>query len=179
MSTFDYDLIAIGSGPAGESAALNATKHDRTAAVIERDHWVGGSCTHRGTIPSKVLRNAVKQLIRYNTNPMFRDIGEPQSLSFPRLLVSAEEVIRRQVKMRSKFYQRNRIDVLHGKARFVDHHTVEVCAGEGVVERYRARSFVIATGAVPYRPEDIDFSHPRVYDSDTILQMQHTPRKIL
>lgn len=179
MDKFDYDLIAIGSGPAGESAALNATKHDRSAAVIEQEHWVGGACTHHGTIPSKVLRHAVKQLMRFNTNPMFRDIGEPQSLSYARLMTSAEEVIRRQVKMRSKYYQRNRIDVLHGKARFVDPHTVEVCVADGVIERYRARSFVIATGARPYRPDDIDFNHPRVYDSDTILRMTHTPRKIL
>lgn len=179
MSQYDYDLIAIGSGPAGESAALNATKHDRSAAVIEQEHWVGGACTHRGTIPSKVLRQAVKQLMRFNTNPMFRDIGEPQSISFPRLLTTAEEVIKRQVKMRSKFYQRNRIDVIHGHAQFIDAHTIEVHSGENVIERHTARNFVIATGARPYRPAEIDFSHPRIYDSDTILNMQHTPRKIL
>ena len=179
MSQYDYELIAIGSGPAGESAALNATKHDRTAAVIEQQHWVGGACTHRGTIPSKVLRHAVKELMRFNTNPMFRDIGEPQSISFPRLLTTAEEVIKRQVKMRSKFYQRNRIDVMHGHAHFVDAHTVEIHSEDGLMERRSAKNFVIATGARPYRPSDIDFSHPRVYDSDTILHMQHTPRKIL
>jgi NAD(P) transhydrogenase len=179
MSQYDYDLIAIGSGPAGESAALNATKHDRTAAVIEQEHWVGGACTHRGTIPSKVLRHAVKELMRFNTNPIFRDIGEPQSLSFPRLLLSADAVIKRQVKMRSKFYQRNRIDVLHGSAHFVDTHTVEIQTPEGMIERKTARNFVIASGALPYRPADVDFTHPRVYDSDAILNMQHTPRKIL
>ena len=179
MEKFDYDLIAIGSGPAGESAALNATKHDLTAAVIEQDHWVGGACTHRGTIPSKTLRHAVKELMRFNTNPMFRDIGEPQSLSFPRLLVSADAVIKRQVKMRSKFYQRNRIEIVHGGAHFIDPHTIEVKVHDGGIERLRARNFVIASGALPYRPADVDFSHPRIYDSDTILGMQHTPRKIL
>lgn len=179
MESFDYDLIAIGSGPAGESAAINAAKRDFRTAVIEQDHWVGGACTHRGTIPSKVLRHAVKDLNRYNTNPIFRDIGDPQVLSFPRLLGAADEVIRKQVKMRSKYYQRNRIDVISGHARFIDANTIEVSHPDGAVERYRARSFVIATGARPYRPDDIDFTHPRVYDSDTILNMQHTPRKIL
>jgi NAD(P) transhydrogenase len=179
MSQYDYDLIAIGSGPAGESAVLNARKHDQSAAVIEQYQWVGGSCTHRGTIPSKVLRHAVKELIRFNTNPMFREIGEPQSLSFPRLLVSADEVIKRQVKMRSKFYQRNRIDLLHGAAHFIDAHTIEIHTPEGMTERKTARKFVIATGARPYRPADVDFTHPRIYDSDTILKMKHTPRKIL
>jgi len=179
MESFDYELIAIGSGPAGESAVLNAAKHDRRAAVIEASSYVGGACTHSGTIPSKVLRHAVKQLMRFNTNPMFRDIGEQQSLSFPRLLLSADEVIRRQVKMRSKFYVRNRIDVIQGHARFVDSHTVEVELPDGAIERVTSRNFVIATGARPYRPADIDFNHPRVYDSDSILKMQHTPRKIL
>ena len=179
MSTYDYDLIAIGSGPAGESAVLNARKHDQSAAVVELDHWVGGACTHRGTIPSKALRHAVQELMHFNTNPMFRDIGEPQSLSFPRLLQSADAIIQRQVKMRSKFYQRNRIDVLHGVAHFVDAHTIEIHTPEGMTERRTARNFVIATGARPYRPADIDFSHPRIYDSDTILNMRHTPRKIL
>src|SRR5690606_15668418 len=149
------------------------------AAVIEQAVYVGGACTHSGTIPSKVLRHSVRQLMRFNTNPMFRDIGEQQQLSFPRLLLTADEVIRRQVKMRSKFYQRNRIDVVHGHARFVDAHTIDVDMGDGAVERMTARSFVIATGARPYGPADIDFNHPRVYDSDSILKMEHTPRKIL
>jgi NAD(P) transhydrogenase len=59
MEQFDYDLIAIGSGPAGESTALNAAKRDFRTAVIEQNTWVGGACTHHGTIPSKVLRHAV------------------------------------------------------------------------------------------------------------------------
>lgn len=179
MEQFDYDLISIGSGPAGESSALNAAKHDRRAAVIEQSDQVGGACTHSGTIPSKVLRHAVKQLMRFNSDPMFRDIADQQTLSFPRLLLRADEVIRRQVKMRNKFYQRNRIDVIRGHARFLDEHTIQIEMEDGAIEKRTARNFVIATGARPYQPAGIDFSHPRIYDSDTILQMQHTPRKIL
>jgi NAD(P) transhydrogenase len=178
MHKFDYDLIAIGSGPAGESAALNAAKHDLRAAVIEIDSRVGGSCTHRGTIPSKVLRHAVRQLLRYNASPLFR-VRSQQQVSFPQLLGSAGEVINKQVGMRGKYYQRNRIDVIHGHARFVDRNTVTVALADGAIERLSAESFVIATGARPYRPADIDFGHPRIYDSDTILQMGHTPQKIL
>src|SRR5690606_1220795 len=125
MHTFDYDLIAIGSGPAGESAALNAAKHDLRAAVIEIDPRVGGSCTHRGTIPSKVLRHAVRQLLRYNASPLYQ-VRAQQQISFPQLLSSAGTVINKQVTMRTKYYQRNRIDVIHGHARFQDANTVEV-----------------------------------------------------
>ncbi len=175
---FDYDLLVIGSGPAGESAALNAVKHGQRAAVIEEQDWVGGACTHKGTIPSKALRHMVRQLMRYNRSPVFRDIGDPRTLDFQRLLSSAGDVIRRQVAMRSKFYQRNRIDLISGEASFKDAHAV-VVTKEGRRTEITASSIVIATGSRPYRPDDIDFSRPRVYDSDSILGMAHTPRKIL
>lgn len=175
---YDCDLLVIGSGPAGESAALNAIKHDQRAVVIEQQDWVGGACTHQGTIPSKALRHMVRQLMRYNRSPVFRDIGDPRTLTYPRLLSAADEVIRRQVSMRTKFYLRNRIEVIHGVASFRDSHTVAV-EKDGRERLITARAVVIATGSRPYRPPDVDFSHPRIYDSDTILDMEHTPRKIL
>ncbi len=179
MASHDFDVIVIGAGPAGEGAALNAAKHGLNAAMIHNRPQVGGACTHLGTIPSKSLRNSVRDLMRFNSNPSFRDITNPVQISFPKLLANANEVIRKQVRMRSKFYQRNRIHLLHGEARFIDPHRVQVSKEDGSVEVLSADSIIIATGSSPYRPADIDFSHPRIYDSDTILQMQHTPRKIL
>ena len=173
-----YDVLVIGSGPAGESAALNAVKHGQHVAIVEQQNWVGGACTHQGTIPSKALRHTVRQLMRFNRNPIFRDLGDPRTLSFPRVLGAADEVTRKQVAMRSKFYQRNRIEVIQGVARFQDQHTL-VILKDGRERRVRAEHIVIATGSRPYRPANIDFSHARVYDSDTILAMKHTPRKII
>jgi NAD(P) transhydrogenase len=107
MAAYDFDVLVIGSGPAGESAALNAVKHGRTAAIIEDQALVGGRCTHKGTIPSKALRHAVKQLMRFNTNKLFRDIGHSRRVPYPTVLSAAASVIERQVEMRSKFYLRN------------------------------------------------------------------------
>lgn len=179
MAVYDYDVIVLGSGPAGEGAAMNAAKKGRRVAVIESQDSVGGNCTHKGTIPSKALRHSVKQIIEFNTNPMFRDIGEPRWFSFPKVLKRAEKVISNQVMMRTNFYARNRIDLFFGLAEFVDKNTVLVKGTINGDETLRAKNVIIATGSRPYTPEDIDFSHPRIYNSDTILKLSHTPRTLI
>lgn len=163
-----YQLIVIGSGPAGEGAAMKAAKGGWRVAVIEDKPRVGGNCTHTSTIPSKALRQAVQQLM---------DSGRHDRTRYEELLKTAQAVIDRQVAMRASFYQRNHVDLIHGRAAFVDDHTVEVC-GERATRRYQADCFVIATGSRPYHPPDIDFSHPRVLDSDTVLELSDTPRSI-
>ena len=179
MAVYNYDVVVLGSGPAGEGAAMNAAKAGRKVAVVDNRPLVGGNCTHLGTIPSKALRHSVRQIMQFNTNPMFRQIGEPRWFSFPDVLKSAEKVIAKQVTSRTGYYARNRIDTYFGTASFADEQTIEVVCLNGVVEKLVAKQIVIATGSRPYRPVDIDFSHPRVYDSDTILQLNHTPRRII
>ena len=94
MAEHHYDVVVIGAGPSGEGAAMNAAKHNKRVAIIEDKPTVGGNCTHWGTIPSKALRHSVKQIITFNTNQMFRDIGEPRWFSFPRVLQNAQKVIK-------------------------------------------------------------------------------------
>ena len=83
MAVYNYDVVVLGSGPAGEGAAMNAAKAGRKVAVVDNRPQVGGNCTHLGTIPSKALRHSVRQIMQYNTNPLFRQIGEPRWFSFP------------------------------------------------------------------------------------------------
>ena len=179
MAVYNYDIVVLGSGPAGEGAAMNAAKAGRKIAVVENYTQIGGSCTHLGTIPSKALRHSVRQIMQYNTNPLFRQIGEPRWFSFPDVLKSAERVIAKQVTSRTSYYARNRIDIFFGTASFADANTIEVSCNNGVVERLTAKQVIIATGSSPYRPDDIDFNHPRIYDSDTILTLNHTPRRLI
>jgi len=179
MAVYNYDLVVLGSGPAGEGAAINAVKAGRKVAVVDNRPLVGGNCTHLGTIPSKALRHSVRQIMQYNTNPLFRQIGEPRWFSFPDVLKSAEKVISKQVTSRTSYYARNRIDTFFGTASFSDEQSVEVVCLNGMVEKLVASQFVIATGSRPYRPADIDFNHPRIYDSDTILTLSHTPRRMI
>ncbi|MBF7143361.1 MULTISPECIES: Si-specific NAD(P)(+) transhydrogenase [Pseudomonas] len=179
MAVYNYDVVVLGSGPAGEGAAMNAAKSGRKVAMVDNRRQVGGNCTHLGTIPSKALRHSVKQIIQFNTNEMFRVIGEPRWFSFPDVLKSAERVIAKQVASRTSYYARNRVDVFFGTASFSDEQTVQVICANGAQEKLIARQVVIATGSRPYRPADIDFNHARIYDSDTILSLTHTPRKLI
>ena len=179
MAVFNYDVVVLGSGPAGEGAAINAAKAGRRVAMVDSRAQVGGNCTHLGTIPSKALRHSVRQIMQYNKNPLFRQIGEPRWFSFPDVLKSAERVIGKQVSSRTGFYARNRIDTYFGTASFADDHSVRVVCLNGMLDTLVAKQFIIATGSRPYRPHDVDFNHPRVYDSDTILNLSHTPRRLI
>lgn len=180
MNEHKYDVIVIGTGPGGEGAAMNLVKAGKAVAVVEQYQQVGGGCTHWGTIPSKALRQAISRMTEFNRNPLYHDIGNPVRLSYPDLLRTAESVIARQVVMRRDFYDRNQVRLIFGRARFLDVHTLEVFYPDGKQPlRFSADTFIIATGSRPYRPEDIDFTHPRVFDSDTILSMAETPRSII
>ncbi len=164
-----YDVIVIGSGPGGEGAAMKAVKSGKKVAICDRFANIGGSCTHQGTIPSKALRHATETL---------EERGAVGSVHFQDLLDTAEFVIKQQMKLRSGFYERNWVDLIDGHAKFLDDHTVEVLLTNGGKQKYKADYFVIATGSHPYHPEDIDFSNPRIVDSDSILDIKEHPRSI-
>jgi len=115
MNKQKFDLIIIGSGPAGESAAINASKHGLKVAVVDTRKIVGGNCTHQGTIPSKTLRHSVHSLMKFNRNPLFRAISEPKLLTFRQVMVSAEDVIKKQVSMRSRFYLSKEKNLITGE----------------------------------------------------------------
>ena len=177
--SFDYDVIIIGTGPGGEGASMELAKKNKKVAVIERYKDVGGGCTHWGTIPSKALRQSVSRLIDYNSNPLFRGHNKAKHLTFADILRHSSAVIRKQVQLRSGFYDRNRVELLTGEASFLDANTVQIIKSDGSIEKATAERIVIATGSHPYRPENINFQHSRVYDSDTILSLKHEPRSII
>jgi NAD(P) transhydrogenase len=173
-----FDTIVIGTGPAGEGAAMKLAKTGRQVAVIEAHDQVGGGCTHWGTIPSKALRHSIQMLADYRRSPLFHRTKDQVEVEFPDLLRAADSVIDKQVRTRYRYYQRNRVEVIFGRARFVDPHHLEVLRPDGVADLLRAEHFVIATGSRPYHPPDLDFSHPRVLDSDSVLGLSHTPRSV-
>ncbi|MEN8174323.1 MAG: Si-specific NAD(P)(+) transhydrogenase [Pseudomonadota bacterium] len=173
-----YDVVIVGSGPAGEGAAMRLAKAGRTVAVVEQYPQVGGGCTHWGTIPSKALRNDVQMLADYRRHPLFGDSATGLKLGFQDLLRSAARVINEQVEVRNRHYIRNGVRVIHGHALLDGEHRVIVTTPKGDREPLSGDAIILATGSRPYRPADMDFSHPRVLDSDTLLRLDETPRSI-
>jgi NAD(P) transhydrogenase len=165
----DYDVIVIGSGPGGEGAAMKCAKAGKRVAVVEAMFEVGGNCTHKGTIPSKALR----QIIQRKPNWLkFKDAD------YQTLLRHSQTVIEAQVALRRSFFDGNDVDVIVGMARFTDPHTIEVTPRNGVSSTYSADAFFLATGSRPYHPDDVDFGHRRILDSDTILKLESTPKAL-
>ncbi|MBZ2188298.1 Si-specific NAD(P)(+) transhydrogenase [Alcanivorax sp. JB21] len=174
-----WDLVVIGSGPAGEAAAMRAAKSGMRVAMIEDQQQVGGSCTHLGTIPSKALRHQVRQVIRHQRNPLLQGVSAVPDVGWPDLVNKISDVIGAQVRVRSGAYFRNRVQLFNGRGRLAGEGRVQV---EDEQERewvLETRHVILATGSRPYRPDDVDFNHPRIYDSDTILNMAHTPRNLI
>lgn len=180
LKKFDYDAIVIGTGPGGEGAAMKLTKAGKRVAVIEKYRDIGGGCTHWGTIPSKALRHSVTQLIELKNNALFNNhYSHKQAFTFADVLRHTDQVIAKQVKMRSSFYERNHCTLYFGTASFVDKHHVQIKSEDGSLEVISASNIIIATGSRPYHPHDLDFNAANVYDSDTILSLNYQPQHIV
>ncbi|MCO8058119.1 Si-specific NAD(P)(+) transhydrogenase [Acinetobacter towneri] len=174
-----YDAVVLGSGPAGEGAAMKLAKSGKRVAIVDVREQLGGNCTHVGTIPSKALRQTVSNIIRYRRDPMFKKMGDWRQFTMKQVLQSAHKVIQQQVETHSRFYDRNEIAIYHGRAYIQDKNTVLVFGADGIKETIMCQQIVIATGSRPYRPEILDFNHPRVFDSDKILDLDFSIQKII
>lgn len=175
----DYDLIVIGSGPAGRKAAISASKLGKTVAIVERGSSLGGVCLHKGTIPSKTLREAatylsgVRQRDLYGAGYRVKEKITIQDLTFrtQRVIEHESSVVRDQL-------IRNYIDVVLGTACFADPHRIMVNGDEGT-RFLHGKKIIIAVGTKPSRPPDVEFDDRRVVDSDGLLCLTELPRTMI
>lgn len=177
--SYTFDAIVLGAGPGGEGAAMKLAKSGRRVAVVDQRDTVGGNCAHVGTIPSKMLRQTVFNIMRYQRDPLFQKVGEWKHVPLNKILGSARKVINQQVETHTRFYERNLIEVFHGHAMINDPHSLTVHLRDGGQETLTFDQLMIATGSRPYQPKELDFNHPRVFDSDKILTLDYPIQKII
>lgn len=174
-----WDVVVIGSGPAGQKAAVQAAKAGKRVCVIERERGVGGACVHRGTIPSKTLRETAMHISAFRSRiGRHVKVEMPPDLQLASLMDRMESVITAHVAYQSAQMQRNGIEQVHGRARFVDDHTVAVESIYGQGRLLRGEILVIATGSRPRTPPEVPVDHEHIFDSDSILSMAYLPRSL-
>src|SRR5215475_2758449 len=175
---YDFDLVAIGSGPAGQRAAVQAAKLGRRAAVIEKRRCVGGVCIDTGTIPSKTMREAILAYAggsaRGERLPWARPASRP---SAGQLLAGVEAVIGREIEVIEQQLRRNDVTLIQGEASFLDPNTLAVRAETGT-SRVRARSIVIAVGTRPAPTPGVEPDGEIVMNSDQIVNLKTLPRSL-
>lgn len=174
MADKKVDVVVIGSGPGGEGTAMQLAKAGKQVILVERYEKIGGGCTHWGTIPSKALRSAIFRLTESLNNPLLADCGLKADPTILTLTNTAQRVIDSQESMRRRFYSRNDVEVVFGQARFTDKNTIAIEGGPTIA----CDNVVVAVGSRPYRPANVDFDHPCIFDSDTILSLDHKPNSL-
>jgi NAD(P) transhydrogenase len=175
-----YDLLVIGTGPAGQKAAVQAAKLGKKVGLIERKEVVGGVCINTGTIPSKALREAA---LFFSGIPQRSIYGTPHqiksSITIEQLTFHANHVIKNEIQVVRAQMARNRIDMIFGSASFFDSHSLRIQHRSGSIEQHTADFIVIAVGTEPSRPADIPFDNISVIDTDELLTLKRIPTSIV
>jgi len=180
MTQYDYDLLVIGSGPAGQRAAIQAAKLNKRVAIVERQSTVGGVCINTGTIPSKTLREAVLHLSGYREKALYgASYSVKQNITLQDLLFRAEHVMRHEQDVTRHQLDRNRVKMIQARGSFVDPHKVRLHMAEQAAQReVTAEHVVLATGTTPTRPSHIPFDGRNMFTSDDILNLDRLPRTL-
>jgi len=174
-----YDLIVVGSGPAGQKAAICAAKLRKKVAVIERKRTIGGVCVHTGTIPSKTFREAILYLSGLRQRTFYgRGYALKETISMEDLVFRSDAVMAREIEVIKAQLRRNRVTVYEGNARFLDPHSMEVSSEEGYT-LLRGENFVIACGTRPAHSADIPIDGKRIFDSDQVHELEELPRELI
>ncbi len=174
-----FDLIVIGSGPAGRRAAIQAAKFGYEVLVVERGRRVGGVSVHTGTIPSKTLRETVLNLTGWRERGFYgRSYRVKQDISAGDLRARLHMTLDHEVEVLELQFARNKVSTVYGEARFVSPEKIEVKSEEGDVKLFSADKFILAVGTKPFRPDYVPFDGEFVLDSDEILELNQLPRSI-
>ncbi|MBB6483649.1 Si-specific NAD(P)(+) transhydrogenase [Rhizobium lusitanum] len=175
-----FDLLVVGSGPAGRRGAIQAAKLGKKVLVVEQGKRVGGVSVHTGTIPSKTLRETALNLSGWRERGFYgRAYRVKQEISAEdlrrRLLITLDH----EVEVLEHQFARNRVQHIRGKASFVDPQTMQIVKDDGEVVTVSAASILLAVGTKPFRPDYMPFDNKTVLDSDELLEIEELPRSMV
>ena len=174
-----YDLLVIGTGPAGQKAAVQAAKLGKKVGIIERKEVVGGVSTNTGTIPSKALREAVLYLSGFRQRNLYgAGYRLKETVTIEDLAFRSNHIIKNEIEIVKDQMARNRIDLIFGEASFIDPHRLLIQQA-GTSTDHFAHVIIIAVGTVPTRPANIPFNGHTIIDTDGLLTLKHLPTSIV
>ncbi len=174
-----FDLAVIGSGPAGQKAAIQATKLGKTVVLVERGNVLGGAAINTGTIPSKALREAVMHLTGAAKRGLFGESSRmKQKITVADLIYVSQQVIHHELSLIRDQLDRNGVEIVWGAARFEQENVLYVDRADDF-EALSANYFVIATGTRPATPESVPFDDKTVFTSDGLLKLDHRPKTMI
>ncbi|MBI3827878.1 MAG: Si-specific NAD(P)(+) transhydrogenase [Planctomycetes bacterium] len=174
-----YDLVVIGSGPAGEKGAAQAAYFGKKVALIERENVLGGAAANTGTLPSKTLRETALMLSGLKARGFGVDFVTKRKTTVREFLYKEERVKETERARVKANFERHKIDLVRGHASFTDPHKIRVVAEHAEPVILRGDVILIATGSAPLRPDIFKVASPRVYDSDTILGLREMPGSLI
>ena len=177
-ATQEFDVVVIGSGPAGQKSAIQSAKAGQRVAIIERDSLFGGACVHRGTIPSKTLRENALRVKHMRQNAALADFELGEDTEMATLINRLEDVLKAHDKYMREQIIRNDIERIHGRASFIDNQTLLLTKVSGETIELKTNKVIIATGSFPRKPDNIPIDHEHVFDSDSILSMLYLPASL-
>ena len=179
MESNEYDLVVIGSGPAGQKGAICAAKMRKKVAIIDRKKSVGGVCVHTGTIPSKTLREAVLYLSGFRQRTFYgRGYVLKDRIAMADLIFRAQAVMAREIEVIKSQLRRNYVTIFEGDARFLDANTLEVKSDEGA-QLLHGHHILIACGTRPAHSAEIPIDGHRIFDSDQVHGLEEIPRDLI
>jgi NAD(P) transhydrogenase len=180
MMSGRFDLVVIGSGPAGEKGAAQAAYFGKRVALIERSEYLGGAGINTGTVPSKTLRETALYFSGLRQRGLYGiDYSLKERLTIADLMRRQQDVVEMERAIVRTNMERHNVEIFRGVARLADAHTVSFLKPDGTEGEVAGDIILIATGSSPFRPPGIPFDSQRVYDSDSILQMKMIPKTMV